>query len=84
MLVRLLQLVTLVFTDCRLFDIEFTLFGAMLVVIVVIMMDSAGFFGFVAFEWQMQKPNLAARLGKAFFRLYFDDDDVALHRSGIT
>ena len=55
----------------------------MLVVIAVITMDHAGFLGFVAFDWQMQKPNLATRLGKAFFRLYFDDDDVALHGSGI-
>ena len=36
------------------------------------------------FNLKMQKPNLAARLGKAFFRLYFDDDNVALHESGVT
>ena len=40
--------------------------GLLFVVIVAITMDRAGFLGFVAFEWQMQKPNLAARLGKAF------------------
>ena len=58
--------------------------GVLHVVIAAIMMDCAGFLGFVAFDWKMQKPNLAARLGKAFFRLYFDDDNVALHGSGIT
>ena len=36
------------------------------------------------FNLKIQKPNLAVRLGKAFFRLYFDDDDAALHGSGIT
>ena len=42
-----------------------------------------GFF-FLLFNLKMQKPNLAMRLGKAFFRLYFDDDNVTLHGSGIT
>ena len=51
--------------------------GILFVVTVAITMDRAGFLGFVAFDWKMQKPNLAMRLGKAFFRLYFDDDDAA-------
>ena len=29
------------------------------------------------FSWKMQKPNLAAGLGKAFSDFYFDDDDAA-------
>ena len=58
--------------------------SVLFVVIVAITMDHAGFLGFVAFDWEMQKPNLAARLGKVFFRLYFDEDDAALHGSGIT
>ena len=65
LLVRLLQLVILVFAYCRLFDVGFTLFGGMFVVIVVITMDRAGFLGFVAFDLEIQKPNLAVRLGKA-------------------
>ena len=40
---RLLQLVVLVFADCRLFDIEFTLFGGMLVVGVTVTIRRSGF-----------------------------------------
>ena len=58
--------------------------GILFVVIAAITMDRAGSLGSVAFDWKMQKPNLAVRLGKAFFRLYFDDDDAALYGSGIT
>ena len=47
------------------FGIEFTLLGGMLVVIVVITMNRAGFLGLLLFDLEIQKPNLATRLGKA-------------------
>ena len=40
--------------------------GILFVVFAAITMDRAGFLGFVAFDWKMQKHNLATRLGKAF------------------
>ena len=43
LLVRLLQLVVLVFADCRLFGVEFTLFGGMLVVSGTVTISRSGF-----------------------------------------
>ena len=40
---QLLRFVILVFACCRLFDVEFTLFGGMLVVVVTVTMGCAGF-----------------------------------------
>ena len=40
--------------------------GMLFVVIATLTIDHAGLLGCIAFDFDMQKPNLAARLGKAF------------------